>query len=220
MRTTKKSKIVAHLLGNICNLLVVLAVAVLLTACSDRETPAVDPDRVVAEAKTDRLAKAYQFGEVSTLSMMTKVEETNPKVSKSPKRATEDQYWLALAVYFEARSEPVAGQLKVASVVLNRVQDRRWPNTIEKVVRQGEARRHGCQFSFMCDGQPEKILNKRAWQKALEVAETALRAKQRGIDLGCAHSYRADYVTSKKALVWFAKFREETQINTHKFFCD
>ena len=35
---------------------------------------------------------------------------------------TEDVLWMSTAVYFEARSEPTAGQLAVASVVKNRVE--------------------------------------------------------------------------------------------------
>ncbi|NDH02271.1 MAG: cell wall hydrolase, partial [Marivivens sp.] len=35
---------------------------------------------------------------------------------------------IAMAVYFEARGEPIAGQLAVAQVVLNRVDDDRHPD--------------------------------------------------------------------------------------------
>ena len=50
---------------------------------------------------------------------------------------------LAQNIYFEARSEPVAGMLAVGHVVLNRVASKRFPNTICKVVRQGgEQRKH------------------------------------------------------------------------------
>ena len=41
---------------------------------------------------------------------------------------------VALAVYFEARGEPVAGQLAVANVVMNRVESSRYPNTPCEVV--------------------------------------------------------------------------------------
>lgn len=48
--------------------------------------------------------------------------------------------WLAKNVYFEARNQGVAGQLAVAMVTLNRVEDWRFPNTIEGVVTQSLTR--------------------------------------------------------------------------------
>lgn len=43
---------------------------------------------------------------------------------------------LAEAIWQEARGEPQIGQYAVAQVVINRTRDRRWPNTICKVVFQ------------------------------------------------------------------------------------
>ena len=67
---------------------------------------------------------------------------------------------LAVAIYFEARSEPIAGQLAVAQVVLNRVADERYPDTVCEVIMEGPTYPSGhpvrdkCQFSFWCDGKP------------------------------------------------------------------
>ena len=44
---------------------------------------------------------------------------------------------LALNVYFEARSENMASQMAVSLVVMNRVEDHRFPNTVCGVVKQG-----------------------------------------------------------------------------------
>lgn len=89
---------------------------------------------------------------------------------------------LALAVYFEARGEPVAGQLAVAQVVINRARSSKFPDTLCDVVKQGPTYRRSkhpvkykCQFSFWCDGKPETIRNFDAWQTAREVAEAAYR---------------------------------------------
>ena len=43
---------------------------------------------------------------------------------------------MALNIYHEARGEDTLGQYLVADVTLNRVADKRWPNTICKVVNQ------------------------------------------------------------------------------------
>ena len=56
---------------------------------------------------------------------------------------------LALNVYFEARSEPIAGKIAVAEVTLNRVASQDYPNTICEVVLQEN--QNGCSFSWWCD---------------------------------------------------------------------
>ena len=49
----------------------------------------------------------------------------------------DEAFCLAKNVYFEARNQPLAGQLAVISVTVNRVNDSRFPNTICGVVYQG-----------------------------------------------------------------------------------
>ena len=49
-------------------------------------------------------------------------------------------YCMAMNIYFEAKSEPKAGQYAVADVTLNRVNDSRYPNSICEVVLQGPTR--------------------------------------------------------------------------------
>ena len=80
---------------------------------------------------------------------------------------------IALAVYFEARSEPVSEQLRVASVVLNRVEDQRYPDDACAVV--WEAR----QFSFTHDGKSDVPRNAVAWSIAQGVASEAIEAPDR-----------------------------------------
>jgi spore germination cell wall hydrolase CwlJ-like protein len=101
---------------------------------------------------------------------------------------------LALNIYFEARSETEQGQLAVGHVVMNRVANRHYPNTVCNVVRQGgEERLYSCQFSWWCDGRPDKPLNQKAWLKSHKLA----------IEIYFGHSvdptdgalwYHADYV--------------------------
>ncbi len=82
---------------------------------------------------------------------------------------------LALNVYFEARSEPLAGQLAVAHTTLNRVDNVRFPNTICGVVLQGgEARRDKCQFSWWCDGKSDRVYEWDAWERSLAIARRAV----------------------------------------------
>lgn len=82
---------------------------------------------------------------------------------------------LAQAVYFEAGFQPIEGQRAVAQVIVNRVMDRNFPDTVCGVVYEGWRRRSGCQFSFVCDGSlwrrpptPEEM------QSAEQIARDAL----------------------------------------------
>jgi cell wall hydrolase len=75
---------------------------------------------------------------------------------------------LAGAVYFEAKGEPLQGQLSVAEVVLNRSRSGRFPSSICGVVKQRG------QFSFIRGGRfPPIARASAAWRKAVAVARIA-----------------------------------------------
>ena len=144
-------------------------------------------------------------------------------------------YCLAENIYFEARSDSVAGQAAVADVVINRMFDSRYPNTICKVVTEGPIReswktrqnpdlddservyypvRHRCQFSWCCDGKAETINDKKAWIKAQYIAYQMLYAdRYRGITEGATH-YHAHYVNP----TWANKIQFIDDIGSHKFY--
>ncbi len=67
---------------------------------------------------------------------------------------------LARVIYGEARGEPYAGQVAVAAVVLNRVEDSRFPKTIAGVVYQAGA------FDAVADGQINLTPNQTAYNAA------------------------------------------------------
>ena len=49
---------------------------------------------------------------------------------------------LALNTYHEAKNQSLVGQIATAQVVMNRVEDNRFPNTICEVVKQGSSLDH------------------------------------------------------------------------------
>lgn len=128
---------------------------------------------------------------------------------------SDDARCLAQAVYFEARSEPLEGQLAVAQVVLNRVRSPYWPDRVCAVVFEGEQRRHHCQFSFACDGRSDKPKNRRAWQIAKMVALVALDGLWRDVT-GHATHYHAVYVTPS----WRAAMAPTVRYGDHLFYRD
>jgi hypothetical protein len=81
---------------------------------------------------------------------------------------------LTAAIYYEAASEPDAGQRAVAQVVLNRVAHPAYPKTVCGVVYQGSEKSTGCQFSFTCDGSLARAPVRAYWLRARVVAAAAL----------------------------------------------
>lgn len=120
---------------------------------------------------------------------------------------------LARAVYFEARSESELGQLAVAKVILNRVRNPLYPNTICDVVYQG-ADQPGCQFSFACDGRPDKPRPGRAWEQAKKVAGRAMTGDSNEQIISTATHFHADYVRPK----WSDSMTRLIKIGRHIFY--
>ena len=89
--------------------------------------------------------------------------------------ADEEGECLARAVYWESRGEPLAGQLAVAEVVINRARSGRFAPTLCGVVRQPY------QFSFVRRGYiPQPPLASRDWQTAVAIARIASDRLARG----------------------------------------
>jgi spore germination cell wall hydrolase CwlJ-like protein len=120
---------------------------------------------------------------------------------------------LAQAVYFEARSEPLEGQLAVAQVVLNRVKDARYPSTTCDVVFQGEHRRNRCQFSFACDGRSDRPREQLAWIIAQRISFIARENRWSDISNNATH-YHANYVDP----FWRASMQPTAQYGRHRFY--
>jgi len=123
---------------------------------------------------------------------------------------------LSLAVYYEARSEPMLGQVAVAQVVLTRVEHAAYPSTICEVVHEGGTSRHRCQFSYWCDGKPETPLDDRAWRLAKVIAQLTHDGVVTA-DVEDATHYHADYSSPS----WRDQMHLVATIGRHYFYlCD
>ncbi len=120
---------------------------------------------------------------------------------------------LTQAVYYEAALEPTEGQEAVAQVILNRVRDPNYANSICGVVFEGAERVTGCQFSFTCDGALSQTPVAWAWSRAARVAERALTGHV-ALKVGTATHYHADYVHPW----WAPTLNKLTQIGAHIFY--
>lgn len=126
------------------------------------------------------------------------------------------QRCLAQAIYFEARSEPLAGWNAVADVVINRAFSPSYPASICGVVFQGEYRRNKCQFSFACDGLSDRPKNRVLWQRALRMAGSKLTSMRAGPITRRATHYHADYVDP----YWNRDMIKLAKIGRHIFYTD
>jgi len=124
-----------------------------------------------------------------------------------------DVMCLALTIYYEARSEPLRGQYKVAEVVMNRVESDRYPDTICGVMKQDTGPlKHDCQFSFYCDGKPERPSEDIPWLFAQIIANDVVRYGIKS-NTGATH-YHATYVKP----YWKTKLKYLYQIGSHHFY--
>ena len=144
---------------------------------------------------------AYQIKDVQAEQMVSAVSQ-------------EEKTCLQQNIFFEARNQSTLGQVSVAWVTMNRVENSRYPDTICEVVWQRK------QFSWTHDGKSDKpgdnILEQRAWEDAGIVAEVVLLdwARDESSPVGNAIMYHADYVNP----FWSASYDRVTQIDSHIFY--
>jgi hypothetical protein len=133
---------------------------------------------------------------------------------------TEDEFrarelrCMATAIYFEARDEPIRGQLAVAQVIMNRIRSPFYPKTVCGVVYQGERNRTGCQFSFTCTGKHNAVKEKEEWATAVKLAKQVIAGEVWIDEVGNATHYHATYVHP----AWRRELDKVAQIGGHIFY--
>jgi N-acetylmuramoyl-L-alanine amidase len=118
---------------------------------------------------------------------------------------------MAVAVFFEARGEPMQGKEAVANVIINRMLDKRYPNSVCGVVKEHKA------FSYTHDGLSDDptrhtgYQDKIAWVEAQEVAKDALEGNLLGIT-------STHYHTTNVLPFWAKHYSLDTRIGNHLFY--
>lgn len=155
-------------------------------------------DDMIAELLLGDVAGAVDLGHIGRLS-----------------RPEGDAEWecLAKAIYFEARGEPLAGQVAVAEVILNRVDNPSFPRTICGVVQQGANRRTGCQFSFMCNGTDLRMREPAAARRAGFIAHLMIDGRPRMLTGNATH-FHARRVNPG----WASRLTRTARIGAHVFY--
>ena len=121
---------------------------------------------------------------------------------------------LANAVYFEARGEPVRGQIAVAQVVMNRVFSPFYPKDVCGVVYQNANRHLACQFTFACDGIPDIVTEPDAWERAKHIARDVLDGKLWMPEVAKSTHYHAYWVHPS----WVGEMRKLYKLGVHTFY--
>jgi hypothetical protein len=120
---------------------------------------------------------------------------------------------LAEAIYFEARGEDVLGQYAVAEVILNRVDSKDFPDSICKVVSEGAANLHACQFSYNCDGKSEFVSDLKSYKRILKLSNMLDGGTARILTDGATF-----YHSSAVSPSWMSKMIKTSEIGGHIFY--
>jgi len=122
---------------------------------------------------------------------------------------------LADAVYFEARGEPLRGQMAVAQVVMNRVFSGFYPNNVCGVVYQNASRHLACQFTFACEGKDlSRIDELDMWEQAKRIAKDMLDGKIWLAEVAHATHYHAYWVHPS----WVHEMKKMYSLGVHTFY--
>lgn len=192
----------------------VRTVRIMPAAVNHQEPPVVSAKKEADKPVIRKLSSTPPTAKIERSFKLKRGEKQKVIAARRVRLAEEN--CLARAIYFEARSETELGQLAVAKVILNRVRDPNYPNTICGVVYQGSGRRNSCQFSFACDGLPDDVKQPTAWANSKRVALKALAGNQSIGAVGTATNYHADYVNPK----WAKSMKRLIKIGHHIFYSD
>ena len=115
---------------------------------------------------------------------------------------------MALNIYHEGRGESVKGQAAIASVTMNRVDSKHYPDSVCEVVWQRK------QFSWThIAARHHSITDVKAWKQALVIAQLFLDGA-RVAQVGNATHYHADGVEP----YWIAENEPIGKVGNHYFY--
>ncbi len=151
-----------------------------------------------------------EAGNTSSIIIVEGAKQSTKKIKK------EELDCMASNIYFEAATQSRIGKIAVAQVTMNRVNSKKFPNSVCEVVFQGPhnpKNPKACQFSWYCDGKPDVIRNKRTWRECVYVAKYVMLGGVPDITLSSTH-YHAKYVNPW----WAKKLKMTIAVEDHIFY--
>jgi spore germination cell wall hydrolase CwlJ-like protein len=128
--------------------------------------------------------------------------------------SAEERYCLAQAIYFEAGMRNPDEQRAVGDVILNRMQDGRFPDSICGVIHDGgEATRGRCQFSWWCDGLSDETTQPERWALAEQSANEVLSGEYADETNGALFFHNKSVRPS-----WSRKLEKTAVLGVHIFY--
>lgn len=160
------------------------------------------PQTVIINYEERKVMNTVNRKQIASIAQLKTVNE-----QKTVKVVKDDRYWLAKIIEAEAGIEPIEGKIAVGAVVLNRVEEEWFPDTIQEVIFQ---KLNGVyQFSPAGNGRLDKV---EPSNEAYEAADRAL-AGEDPTD-GALYFYNPKISKS----TFFKKKELVASIGNHQFF--
>lgn len=205
------------------------AVALLCGACGVQAEVVVSTSNPTEDAFADQVAMLFRaereaINGVSTsrLNRLSRVPSAPQDggiytdkflASQTFKEGGSEWACLTEALYFEARGESARGLFAVAEVIMNRVDNSGYPDTVCGVINQGTGERYQCQFTYNCDGRAEVYNEPQAYERVGKVAKLMLDGLPRVLTDGATH-----YHTKSVSPSWARVYPRTTTIGYHHFY--
>tara|TARA_B100000683_G_scaffold62091_2_gene60472 strand:- start:2184 stop:2786 length:603 start_codon:yes stop_codon:yes gene_type:complete len=167
--------------------------------------------------------------EIDNQKLVIRTNVVSPTPVEDPFAKNNEITCLAKNMYFEARSEGIAGVVATTQVVYNRVDSEEYPNTICEVIEQAKISqwwlkekgvikpiKNKCQFSWFCDGYSDEPKDDKTYSELFELAEQFVNGDHKNmIDItGGALWYHADYVHPR----WANSKEVTAKVGRHIFY--
>ena len=124
------------------------------------------------------------------------------------KISLKDTECLATNLYHEARGETLEGQIAIGNVVLNRVKDVRYPNTVCDVVYDRK------QFSWYWDGKSDEPKNKDVFLQMSVLSIQILAERFEDNTNGATHYFNPYKVNPR----WASLYTHQVTYDNHAFY--
>jgi N-acetylmuramoyl-L-alanine amidase len=184
--------------------------AKVLTALSESETVSqLLSDQISSEIQA--VFKQTEIQAKQNVTLLTSAIQEKEVVEDQLLQVSKDDYEALLRIVeAEATGEDIMGKMLVANVVLNRVEDSNFPNSIYDVVHD---RNGGVQFSPIADGRYYSV-------EVSEDTKLAVERVLKGEDYSeGALFFVARSMASSKAVSWFDKnLTKVAHYGVHEFF--
>jgi spore germination cell wall hydrolase CwlJ-like protein len=119
---------------------------------------------------------------------------------------------LARSIYWEAKGRETREMEAVASVVMNRLGHKGFPDTVCAVVKEGSESRN-CQFSWWCDGRPDQVKENAEYAVAKEIARKALNRTLSDQTVGAMYFHDKTVRPD-----WASKYTKTAAIGRFRFY--